>query len=132
MVDDKQWSNVIIGPWTPKETLKGGKTRDQIITEEMAIVDSLSEKVMVQLIHTMSENQIDIQSKDFSIEIGFINESVKSMLYREFGYPHPVTRMIQTVVSIITDKEKGVRYTNFDTQKMVEILTMMTDEWDDE
>ena len=54
------------------------------------------------------------------------------MLYREFGYPHPVTRMIQTVVSIITDKEKGVRYTNFDTQKMVEILTMMTDEWDDE
>ena len=98
----------------------------------MAFIEELTEKVMVQLIHTMSENQIDIQSKDFSIEIGFVNESVKSMLYREFGYPHPVTRMIQTVVSIITDKEKGVRYTNFDTQKMVEILTMMTDEWDDE
>ena len=76
-----------------------------------------SEKIIIKVIHS---------------GVGFINESVKSMLYREFGYPHPVTRMIQTVVSIITDKEKGVRYTNFDTQKMVEILTMMTDEWDDE
>ena len=58
MVDDKQWSNVIIGPWTPKETLKGGKTRDQIIAEEMSIVDSLSEKVMVQLIQTLKDNQV--------------------------------------------------------------------------
>ena len=65
MVDDKQWSNVIIGPWTPKETLKGGKTRDQIITEEMAIVDSLSEKVMVQLIQTLKDNEVNISTKDF-------------------------------------------------------------------
>ena len=126
MEDD---TNVIQGPWKPNK--KNSKVKKQT-EEDLAFIEELSEKVMVQLIHTMSENQIDIQSKDFSIEIGFINESVKSMLYREFGYPHPVTRMIQTVVSIITDKEKGVRYTNFDTQKMVEILTMMTDEWDDE
>tara|TARA_B100000508_G_C11334826_1_gene216177 strand:+ start:185 stop:565 length:381 start_codon:yes stop_codon:yes gene_type:complete len=126
MEDD---TNVIQGPWKPNK--KNSEVKKQT-EEDMAFIEELTEKVMVQLIHTMSENQIDIQSKDFSIEIGFINESVKSMLYREFGYPHPVTRMIQTVVSIITDKEKGVRYTNFDTQKMVEILTMMTDEWDDE
>ena len=126
MEDD---TNVIQGPW--KTNKKNSKVKKQT-EEDMAFIEELTEKVMVQLIHTMSENQIDIQSKDFSIEIGFINESVKSMLYREFGYPHPVTRMIQTVVSIITDKEKGVRYTNFDTQKMVEILTMMTAEWDDE
>ena len=124
MEDD---TNVIQGPWKPNK--KNYKVKKQT-EEDMAFIEELTEKVMVQLIHTMSENQIDIQSKDFSIEIGFINESVKSMLYREFGYPHPVTRMIQTVVSIITDKEKGVRYTNFDTQKMVEILTMMKDEWD--
>ena len=120
MEDD---TNVIQGPWKPNK--KNSKVKKQT-EEDMAFIEELTEKVMVQLLHTMSENQIDIQSKDFSIEIGFINESVKSMLYREFGYPHPVT------VSIITDKEKGVRYTNFDTQKMVEILTMMTDEWDDE
>ena len=126
MEDD---TNVIQGPWKPSK--KNSEVKKQT-EEDMAFIEELTEKVMVQLIHTMSENQIDIQSKDFSVEIGFVNESVKSMLYREFGYPHPVTRMIQTVVSIITDKEKGVRYTNFDTQKMVEILTMMTDEWEDE
>ena len=125
----KDGSNIIQGPWESSEKDTEVKKK---IEDDMNFIEELTEKVMVQLIHTMSENQIDIKNKDFSREIGFLNESVKSMLYREFGYPHPVTRMIQTVVSIITDKEKGVRYTNFDTQKMVEILTMMTDEWDDE
>ena len=125
----KDGSNIIQGPWESSEKDTEVKKK---IEDDMNFIEELTEKIMVQLIHTMSENQIDIKNKDFSREIGFLNESVKSMLYREFGYPHPVTRMIQTVVSIITDKEKGVRYTNFDTQKMVEILTMMTDEWDDE
>ena len=126
MEDD---TNVIQGPWESSEKDTEVKKK---IEDDMNFIEELTEKIMVQLIHTMSENQIDIKNKDFSREIGFLNESVKSMLYREFGYPHPVTRMIQTVVSIFTDKVKGVRYTNFDTQKMVEILTMMTDEWDDE
>ena len=125
----KDGSNIIQGPWESSEKDTEVKKK---IEDDMNFIEELTEKIMVQLIHTMSENQIDIKNKNFSREIGFLNESVKSMLYREFGYPHPVTRMIQTVVSIITDKEKGVRYTNFDTQKMVEILTMMTDEWDDE
>ena len=125
----KDGSNIIQGPWESSEKDTEVKKK---IEDDMNFIEELTEKIMVQLIHTMSENQIDIKNKDFSREIGFLNESVKSMLYREFGYPHPVTRMIQTVASIITDKEKGVRYTNFDTQKMVEILTMMTDEWDDE
>ena len=126
MEDD---TNVIQGPWKPNK--KNSKVKKQT-EEDMAFIEELTEKVMVQLIHTMSENQIDIQSKDFSVEIGFVNESVKSMLYREFGYPHPVTRMIQTVVSIVSDDNKGTKYTSFDTAKMLEILTMMTDELEDE
>ena len=122
-------TNIIQGPWKPNK--KNSEVKKKI-EEDMSFIDELTEKVMVQFIHTMSENQIDIQSKDFSVEIGFINESVKSMLYREFGYPHPVTRMIQTVVSIVSDDNKGTKYTSFDTAKMLEILTMMTDELEDE
>tara|TARA_A100001011_G_scaffold385690_1_gene460145 strand:+ start:592 stop:972 length:381 start_codon:yes stop_codon:yes gene_type:complete len=125
----KDGSNIIQGPWESSEKDTEVKKK---IEDDMNFIEELTEKVMVQLIHTMSENQIDIKNKDFSREIGFLNESVKSMLYREFGYPHPVTRMIQAVVSIVTDDKKNVKYTSFETQKMIEILTMMTEDWEDE
>ena len=38
----------------------------------------------------------------------------------------------QAVVSIVTDDKKNVKYTSFETQKMIEILTMMTEDWEDE
>ena len=40
--------------------------------------------------------------------------------------------MIQAVVSIVTEDKKNVKYTSFETQKMLEILTMMTEDWEDE
>ena len=125
----KDGSNIIQGPWESSEKDTEVKKK---IEDDMNFIEELTEKIMVQLIHTMSENQIDIKNKNFSREIGFLNERVKSLLYREVGYPLPVTRMIQAVVSIVTDDKKNVKYTSFETQKMLEILTMMTDEWDDE
>ena len=59
--DKTEWSNVIIGPWadssdtnnvTPINS-KNKKTRDQLIAEEMEIIDSLSEKLMIQLIQSL-------------------------------------------------------------------------------
>ena len=49
--DKKQWSNVIIGPWESKKTPKG-KTRDQVIQEEMDAIDDLSQTAMVSMIHS--------------------------------------------------------------------------------
>ena len=49
MGDDKtKWSNVIIGPWESSEKLqnsrplKGGKTREQIVQEDMDVIYVLS------------------------------------------------------------------------------------------
>ena len=67
MGDDKtKWSNVIIGPWPTSEKLqnskplKGGKTREQIVQEEMDVIDGLSESIMVNVIHTLKENDVKI------------------------------------------------------------------------
>ena len=60
--DKTSWSNVIVGPWPTSEKLqdskplKGGKTREQIVEEEMNIVDGLTENLMVSLIHSLKEN----------------------------------------------------------------------------
>ena len=57
MGDDKsKWSNVIIGPWESKKTPKG-KTRDQVIQEEMDAIDDLSQTAMVSLIQILKENE---------------------------------------------------------------------------
>ena len=94
MGDDKgKWSNVIIGPWESKKTPKG-KTRDQVIQEEMDIIEGLSESIMINLIHTLKENDVKIMGKDFIRDIGFMNEVLKSLLFRELGYTHPLSDLI--------------------------------------
>ena len=113
MGDDKtKWSNVIVGPWPSSEKLqnskplKGGKTREQIVQEEMDIIEGLSESVMVQLIHTLKENDVKITSKDFIRDIGFMNEVLKSLLFRELGYVHPLSDLIPYIIVPTRTKDK--------------------------
>lgn len=63
----KDGSNIIQGPWESSEKDTEVKKK---IEDDMNFIEELTEKIMVQLIHTMSENQIDIKNKNFSREIG--------------------------------------------------------------
>ena len=112
MGDDKtKWSNVIIGPWadssdtnnvTPINS-KNKKTRDQLIAEEMEIIDSLSEKLMIQLIQSLKDNEVNITTTDFIRDIGFLNEALKSLLFREMGYDHPLSELVKYIVIFPTE-----------------------------
>jgi hypothetical protein len=121
-------TNIVVGPW-PKSTIvsdsnlnKSKKTRQEIITEEMEMVDSLAERVMVQLIHTLKENDIDINAKAFIRDIGFINENLKSILFRELGYEHPLSELIKHLIVPVRSKNKKEIYTKFKADTVVEIL----------
>ena len=123
-------TNVVVGPW-PKSSSKvvsdshlkkGKKSREQIITEEMAMVDSLAENVMIQLIHTLKENDVDINSKAFIRDIGFINESLKSVLFRELGYDHPLSELVKHLILPVKSKNQSGIYTKFRADTVVEIL----------
>ena len=129
MGDDKsKWSNVIVGPWPSSEKLqnskplKGGKTREQIVQEEMDIIEGLSESVMVQLLHTLKENDVKITSKDFIRDIGFMNEVLKSLLFRELGYNHPLSDLIPYIIVPTRTKDKKDVYTKFRGDIIVELL----------
>ena len=66
MENDSNKSNVVVGPWPDSSPLvvtdsnlkKSKKTREQIIEEEMVMVDSLSENIMIQLIQSLKENSV--------------------------------------------------------------------------
>ena len=129
MGDDKtKWSNVIVGPWPSSEKLqnskplKGGKTREEIVAEEMDIIEGLSESIMVNLIHTLKENDVKITSKDFIRDIGFINESLKSLLFRELGYDHPLSELVKHLILPVKSKNQSGIYTKFRADTVVEIL----------
>ena len=129
MGDDKtKWSNVIIGPWESSEKLqnskplKGGKTKEEIVAEEMDIIDGLSESIMVNLIHTLKENDVKIMSKDFIRDVGFMNEVLKSLLFRELGYKHPLSDLIPYIIVPTRTKDKKDVYTKFRGDVVVELL----------
>tara|TARA_B100001996_G_scaffold362471_1_gene330011 strand:- start:502 stop:918 length:417 start_codon:yes stop_codon:yes gene_type:complete len=134
MEDDKSdWSNVVIGPWTSKEPpKKGGKTRDQIIAEEMSIVDSLSEKVMVQLIQTLKDNEVSISTKDFYRYIGFMNETLKAMLFKELGYEHPLSDFVQYIIVPVKTNDKKDIYTKFRADLVAELVEYLEGPYEEE
>ena len=50
--------------------------------------DDLTETLLVQMIHTMGENGIDIGGKEFVRDIGFVIEAVKGTIYRDMQLAH--------------------------------------------
>ena len=129
MGDDKtKWSNVIVGPWPSSEKLqnskplKGGKTKEEIVAEEMDIIEGLSESIMVNLIHTQKENDVKITSKEFIRDIGFMSEVLKALLFRELGYNHPLSDLIPYIIVPTRTKDKKDVYTKFRGDVVVELL----------
>ena len=126
-VDD----NIIMGPWKDSGKNQGQRKEEQKkLLEDKSFIETITETVMVQLIHTMNETDINIKDENFRREIGFINECVKSMLNRELGYPHPMTKFIQTIVVIGEDEEK-TQYFHFDTQRLIDILDSIVEDLDE-
>ena len=139
MGDNKtEWSNVIIGPWESSEKLqnskplKGGKTKEEIVAEEMDIIDGLSESIMVNLIHTLKENDVKIMSKDFIRDVGFMNEVLKSLLFRELGYKHPLSDLIPYIIVPTKTKDKKDVYTKFRGDLVIDLVEYLEGDYEEE
>ena len=132
MGDDKsQWSNVIIGPWESKKTPKG-KTRDQVIQEEMDAIDDLSQTAMVSMIQILKENDVSISSKDFYRHIGFMNETLKAKLFKEMGYEHPLSDLVNHIIIPSMSKDKGDIYTKFRADVVAELVEYLEEDFEEE
>ena len=73
------------------------------IQENMMFADDLTESLLVQMIHTMSENGVDISSKSFIKDISFVVESVKGAIYRDMDLFHPMSGIMETLTEVTTD-----------------------------
>ena len=51
----------------------------------MRFSNDLAEECLLQLIHTMHENEIDVSEKSFIRDCGYLMEVVKATIYRDGG-----------------------------------------------
>ena len=67
-------------------------------------------------------NEIDITDKEFIRSIGFLDECVKSILYRDMGYDHPLSGLIKHIVEATKSKNGKEIATRFNTPTVAEII----------
>ena len=98
--------NVIQGPWPKSKRRVKVPDKDIVeMQENVAFADHLTETLMVQMIHTISENGYNVSEKSFIGSMGFIIETVKASLYKEMGLKHPMTRMMDVLTAVSDDDE---------------------------
>ena len=62
MANDSRPDNIVIGPWSgsTKNNIKDNLTKEDKVSNDMDYIDKVAENVMIQLIHTLAENGVDI------------------------------------------------------------------------
>tara|TARA_B100000287_G_C20438130_1_gene704445 strand:+ start:335 stop:697 length:363 start_codon:yes stop_codon:yes gene_type:complete len=118
---------VIKGPWkrakvvTPQETDR--------LTEDMNFIDEVAESIMIPTIHNLAENGVDIKEEDFLSEVGFLNELIKSIMFRIMGYQHPMSDLVSTVMKVETENPLTT-YSKFDHDIVKKVVDRMFEEDD--
>ena len=136
--DDK--TNILIGPWGDKPVENNGEwikekynkaldknNTSNKVQEKLDRIEIITEKIMVQLIHTMSEYGYNISDERFILDIGFLSETIKGIISRQEKVPHIVQGLLDNIMSPEpTKNEDGmdVYYSRFDAPLLEELVDM--------
>ena len=118
-------SNVIKGPWKRAKIIS--KTETDRVTEDMVFIDEIAEAIMIPTIHNLAENGVDIKDEEFLSEIGFLNELIKSIMYRVMGYQHPMSDLVSSVMKLETENPLQT-YSKFDHDLVTRVIDRMFEE----
>ena len=116
--------NVIKGPWKAKSKKEVKIPEDDIVElqENIMFCDNLTEAVMVQMIHSISENGFDVQDENFLRDMGFIIESVRAALYRDFDYVHPMAKVMSAFTKAEKEEGRNELTTGLDEEKLIKVI----------
>ena len=145
MTDEKD--NVVVGPWGDKPIENNGEwakkkidkaldknNTHKIMQEKLDRIEVITEKIMIQLIHTISEYGYDITDERFSLDIGFLSETVKGVLSRQEKLPHIVQGLLDNIMApspTESEDNTDVYYSRFDAPLLSELVGIAEDIKDD-
>ena len=133
MANDSRPDNIVIGPWagSTKNSIKKILSKEDKVSTDMNYIDKVAENIMVQLIHTLAENGVDISKKEFIRHIGFIDECVKSSIFEDMGYEHPLSELIKHLIGATKSKDNEKIFTSFKGDTMIDILEFLNGDHDE-
>ena len=132
--------NIVIGPWGDKPVENNGEwikekynkaldknNTSNKVQEKLDRIEIITEKMMVQLIHTMSEYGYNISDERFILDIGFLSETIKGIISRQEKVPHIVQGLLDNIMSPEPTKNQDgidVYYSRFDAPLLEELVEM--------
>ena len=126
--------NVIKGPWSVKSGRKVKLPDEDVIAmqQDMQFAEELTRSLMVQMIHTMSENGIDVGAKEFIRDMAMVISMVNGSIYRDMGMEHITQKFMEEYVNIHDDDDDGSYETEVDFETIVELANLIEDDDDPE
>ena len=123
---------MIRGPWLAKGGRKVKLPDKDIVAlrQKLQFAEELSESLIVQMIHTMSENGIDISENSFVRDMSMVIELVQGSIYRDLELEHPTHKFMEEFVDITILEDNTVETeVDFDTIiKLADILEEVDDD----
>ena len=133
MSSSSKSDNIILGPWagSTKTAIKDTLSKEDKVSTDMDFIDKVAENVMIQLIHTLAENGVNITSKEFIRHIGFIDECIKSAMFNDMSYEHPLSELIKHLIGATKSKDNEKIFTSFKGDTMIDILEFLNGDFDE-
>ena len=79
---------------------------------------------MMDMIHTMSDNDVDIGERDFSRDLAVLIEFMKALLYRDAGLEYPLHDFVDTFTETTIELDNSHR-TVIRMDKLTEAMELM-------
>ena len=122
--------NIINFPLKFNKTVKVENTGARV-REHMLFTENLTESLIVNMIHNMAENGIDVDSQEFLRDTSFLIELIKSMVYRDGGLDHPLQDFTSMFTQYIKE-EDGSNTLDIDLDLIKEVSSGIGEKDDEE
>ena len=100
--NEKKSAKIIQGPW--KESKRKIKVPDNAaieLQEIISFVDDLTQTLIVQMIHTINENDFDVEKESFVRNMSFIIEMVRATLLKEMSLDTNMTKIMDVLFEML-------------------------------
>ena len=124
--------NVIQGPW-PKAKRKV-KIPDETaieLQEKLGFAEDLTQTVIVQMMHTLGQNGIDISENAFVRDMALVIEMAKGSIYRSLELKHPTHGLFEGLVELSVDPDNTIA-TEVNQDLLEEYIKVFDDDDDPE
>ena len=121
--------NVIQAPWKRRKVKLPDESAIEL-QEKLSFAEELTQTVIVQMMHTLSENNIDIGEKGYIRDMGLIIELTKGSIYRSVGLFHPTQKLLELLVDVTVDPDNSV-HSELNSELMEEYIYLFDGDDDD-